>query len=303
MEFLLKWVSVAKVQWTRGDPLLMGAAIAYNSLFALVPLGIAFVSIVTLLDSSNGLTSRVVDLINSALPSDIADFLLEILQGSTAVVGEDQTVVLVISIAVALWSGSRAVYAVQKSLRLVQGVPEDRGYLRARFTGIAVTLGAGVSVMVGYAVLLFGESLWDEIGQQLGLTTVGLAQVFLSVLLALWVFGLLWVVYRFGPPIPVKHSVVVAAVVEIVLVLGSWVAFDLLPSDTTSVLAAFGVLGLVLVLLYFVGVTVVAAPIIVGSGWDALTDTYQRYAQGDDRDAIQAEGPQEGDVTAGEAPQ
>lgn len=303
MEFLVNWISVAKVQWTRGDPMLMGAAIAYNSLFALVPLGIAFVSIVTLVDSSNDLTSRVVDLINSALPPDIAAFLLDILQGSTAVVGEDQTVVLVISIAVALWSGSRAVYAVQKSLRLVQGVPDDRGYLRARFTGIAVTLGAGVSVMVGYAVLLFGESLWDEIGQRLGLGTVGLAQVFLSVLLMVWVFGLLWVVYRFGPPKPVKHSVIVAAVVEVVLVLGSWVAFDLLPSDTTSVLAAFGVLGLVLLLLYFVGVTIVAAPIIVGSGWDALTDTYQRYAQGDDRDAAQTEGSQERDVAAGEAPQ
>jgi membrane protein len=288
--FIVKrFVEVARVQWLRGDPLLMGAAIAYNSLFALVPLAIAFVSLVNLLGLSQSIALRLADLINSVLPPDIAEFFTDIFETSSSAVG-DNTGVLVLSILVALWSGSRAVYAVQKSLRLVQAVPEERGYVRTRAVGVLVTVGAGVSVMVGYSMLLFGESLWDQINSTLGLGSVSLAQFFLVVLIAVWVYGMLWAVYYFGPPHPVQHTVWVAAAVEVVLLVGSWFAFTLLPSDTRSAAAAFGVVGVILVLLYFVGVTVVAAPIVVTSAWSAWSDTSHRYPSIDDGDTFEPEG-------------
>ena len=42
----------------RADPLLMGAAIAYNSLFAMVPLAIAFIAILTLFDATDEVLSE-----------------------------------------------------------------------------------------------------------------------------------------------------------------------------------------------------------------------------------------------------
>ena len=285
-----KFIEVSRVQWLRGDPLLMGAAIAYNSLFALVPLAVAFVSLVNLLNLSDSFANRLADLISSTLPPDIADFILDIFTTSSSLIGADDTWVLVISIAIALWSGSRAVYAVQKSLRLVQAVPDARGYLGARAVGILVTVGAGASVMIGYSLLLFGESLWDEIVSALGFGSVSFAQISLSVLIAVWVYGMLWAVYHFGPPNPVDHTHVVALVVEAVLLAGSWFAFSLLPADTKSAAAAFGVLGVILVLLYFVGVTVVAAPILVTSAWEALTETSDRYPLGDEVESVEPEG-------------
>ena len=285
-----KFVEESRVQWLRGDPLLMGAAIAYNSLFALVPLAVAFVSLVNLLGLSQSLTSRLTDLINSVLPSEIAAFFNDIFETSSSVVGDDNTVVLVLSILVALWSGSRAVYAVQKSLRLVQAVPEDRGYFRTRGVGVLVTVGAGVSVMVGYSILLFGETVWDQLASTLGFGSVSLAQFFLGVLIAAWAYGMLWVVYYFGPPHPVQHTVWVAAVVEAVLLAGSWFAFTLLPSDTRSAAAAFGVIGVILILLYFVGVTVVATPIVVTSAWSAWSGASVRYSSIDDGDTVEPEG-------------
>jgi membrane protein len=286
-----RFISVARVQWLRGDPMLMGAAIAYNSLFALVPLTIAFVSLLHLTDLSVTIATRLTDLINLTLPPDIAEFLIDIIVTSSSAASANNTAVLVLSILVALWSGSRAVYAVQKSLRLVQAVPDQRGYLRARGVGVLVTVASGISVMVGYSLLLFGEGLWDDITSALGFGSVSLTQIFLSALIAVWVFGMLWAIYHFGPPRPVEHAAVVALTGEVVLFAGSWFAFTLLPADTRSAAAVFGVLGVILVLLYFVGVTVVATPIIVTSGWDALSDALNRYASDDEVGTVEPQGP------------
>jgi len=278
------------VEWLRGDPLLMGAAIAYNSLFALVPLTIAFVSLLHLTDLSTTIATRLADLVNSTLPPDIAEFFIDIVETSLSTASSNDTIVLVVSVLVALWSGSRAVYAVQKSLRLVQGVPDDRGYFVARAVGVLVTVGAGISVMVGYSLLLFGEGLWDELTSAVGMSTISLTQFFLSLLIVVWVYGMLWAIYHFGPPHPVRHSAYVAAIVEAVLLAGSWFAFTLLPADTRSAAAAFGVLGVILVLFYFVGVTMVATPILVTAGWDALSDAFNRYASEDEAESVEPQG-------------
>ena len=303
MFVFMRFVEEARVQWLRGDPLLMGAAIAYNSLFALVPLTIAFVSLLHLTDLSVTLATRLTDLIQLTLPPDIAEFLIDIIVSSSSAVDANNTMVLVLSILVALWSGSRAVYAVQKSLRLVQGVPDDRGYLRARAVGILVTIGAGISVMVGYSLLLFGEGLWDEVTSALGLGSISLTQFFLGALIAVWAYGMLWAVYHFGPPHPVEHAFVVALAVELVLFFGSWFALTLMPDNTRSATAVFGVLGVILVLLYFVGVTVVATPIIVTSAWVALGDARDRYDSGNESGIVESEGSTQRGETPRDTPQ
>jgi membrane protein len=294
VELLLKtgkdFAAMVRVQWLRGDPMLMGAAIAYNSLFALVPLTVAFVSMLHLLDFSAPIASRIEELVNSTLPPEVADFLIELADTSSSSVGTDGTMVLVVSLLIALWSGSRAVYAVQKSLRLVQAVPDDRGYLLARGVGVLVTVASGVSVLVGYSLLIFGETIWDQISSALSLGSISLAQFFLAFLVAVWVFGMLWAIYRFGPPCPVQHSAFVALVVEVVLAAGAWFAVNLMPSDTRSAVAAFGALGVILILFYFVGVTVVAAPILVTAAWTALSDARAGYSSSDEGATIEAEG-------------
>jgi membrane protein len=283
------FAAMVRVQWLRGDPMLMGAAIAYNSLFALVPLTVAFVSIVHLLNFTAPISLRIEEFVNSTFPPEVAEFLIDLAQSSSSTVGTDGTLVLVVSLLIALWSGSRAVYAVQKSLRLVQAVPDDRGYLLARAVGVLVTVASGVAVLVGYSVLVFGETIWDEISSTLGLGSVSFAQYFLYILVAVWVFGMLWAIYRFGPPRPVEHSAFVALIVEVVLAAGAWFAVNLMPTDTRSTVAAFGALGVILILFYFVGVTVVAAPILVTAAWTTVSDARDRYASPDEGATVETE--------------
>ncbi len=272
MRFSKSWWGTGIVMYRRGDPLLMGAAIAYNSLFALVPLAAAFVAIVNLFDLSATAFQRFIDFLYSTFPQEVAEFLESLLETSDSAYASDQLVIAVVSILIALWSGSRAVYAIQKSLRLVQGETEERGYLRARGTGIGVTIAAGASIMLGYAVLLLGETAWETIADFLGLGDIGTVQIILSVLVVLWVFGLLYIIYRFGPPVPLDRPAIAAGVVTVVLVIGTQVAIAVSPEINSQALAVFGTMGVLLLWLYGVGIVVVSVPMMVEATRAAIGD-------------------------------
>jgi membrane protein len=263
--FAKLWYDDGKVLLRRGDPLLMGAAIAFNSLFALVPLALAFVSVITLLDRSDVFLSEIVEWLDAALPPELASFVIGILEQSEKLVSSDRVTIFVISILVALWSGSRAVYAIQKSLRLVQGTVDERGYIRTRLTGIAVTIGAGVAVFLAYAAILIGESTWQQLTDWLGMPGVGITRFAALAVGIGWMFGLLYVIYRWGPPGPVPLPSVTAGIVSAVLSIGTALASVLLPSIDSAAVAVFGSIGVILLWLYFIGVVVVAVPVAVMS--------------------------------------
>jgi uncharacterized BrkB/YihY/UPF0761 family membrane protein len=187
--------------------------------------------------------------------------MIDILDQSAGLVSSDRVTIVVVSILVALWSGSRAVYAIQKSLRLVQGIPDERGYIRARLTGVGVTIGAGVAVFVAYSAMLIGENAWQQLTVWLGMPGVGVTRLATTAIALAWVFGLLYVIYRWGPPESTPLPAVSAAIVSAVLWLGTTFATVLVPRIDSVALAVFGSFGLILLWLYFVGVVVVAIPV------------------------------------------
>ena len=135
------WYSDASGPIRRADPLLMGAAFAYNALFAAVPLALAFVSMLTLFDRTQEVLSDVYRFISVTFPSDIAEFLIQILTESVAAVEDNRTAIIIVTLLVALWSGSRAVYTLQKALRLVENSGVELGYVRMRTIGILGGIG------------------------------------------------------------------------------------------------------------------------------------------------------------------
>ena len=247
----------------RADPLLMGAAIAYNSLFALVPLATAFVATLTFFDRTDTALTEVYARIAEAFPPDLAEFLTGILQESATWVADSREAILVISILVALWSGSRAVYAVQKALRAVEGIEDTRGYIVARLLGIGVTVGAGIGVMIAYLFVLLGGRIWGGIADRIGVAGANVAQGISFAAIVVWGWLLLWAIYQWGPPRPMPRSGVKAAIVSVILVVGSGAAFALFPTFESSTLSFLGAIGIFLVWLYFIGIVIVAAPTVV----------------------------------------
>lgn len=265
IEFGQDWYEDAAGPLRRADPLLMGAAFAFNALFALVPLAIAFVSLLTLFEVTQRILDEVQVLINEALPPEVGYFLASIISDSLGALEANRLIIIFITVPIALWSGSRAIYTVQKALRLVENSENEFGYVRMRLTGILVTFGAGVAVVIAYIVAVAGRIVFQAIAAEFGSQGEAIAQTVLGAVAALWVFLLLFTVYRWGAPSPVPRTAVTSALVAAILFIGTRVVFGVLPADAPASIAVFGAVGVILIWLYGVGIVVVGAPIAIGS--------------------------------------
>ncbi len=276
IDFGKDWYNDASGQLRRADPLLMGAAFAFNALFAIVPLAIAFVSALTMFDWTQQIVADLVEAMNEALPQDVALFLTQIVDESVSAVEDNRVIILFISVPIALWSGSRAVYTVQKALRLIDDSGEEIGYVRMRVTGILVTFGAGVAVVVAYVLGVMGRTFFETVAREFGRQSQARAQLVMLAVAVLWVFMLLYVVYRWGAPEPVPKTAATSMLVTVVLFAGSWFALNLLPSEASASIAVFGAMGVILFWLYAVGIVIVGAPIAIGSLMRVLSSDRHR---------------------------
>ncbi len=240
------------------DPLLMAAAIAYNAFFALVPLAIAAVVAVSMLGGSGESLARLEDFLDDVFPPEVATFVGDILEEASELVGDWQGPVIAISLLVALYSGSRGIYAVQKALRQIQGVEEDRPYWHARGLGILFTLGAGVALVGGYLILLFGQFFADLL-ERYGLSLGSMTGLSTGMLIA-WVMLFLWAIYRWGTPVPFPRSFLSALAATVIIVLMTWLAAFFIPSLGSNTLAVLGTVGIVLIWLFALGFVVVVVP-------------------------------------------
>ncbi len=276
IEFGKNWYRDAADELRRADPLLMGAAFAYNSLFAVVPLALAFVSTLTLFDRTQEVLENTYAFLEEALPPDIAEFLTQILMESVASVENNRAAIIIVTMLIALWSGSRAVYTVQKALRLVEDPDVEIGYVQMRSTGILVTVGAGVGIVVAYIAAIFGTRIFARIESWIPGGGFGLTYVVLMAVALVWVFVLLFSIYRWGAPTPVRLPAATALLVTVIIGIGTWGALNIIPTDSAASIAVFGSIGIILFWLYAVGVVVVGAPIAIGSLLSVLEAEKQR---------------------------
>lgn len=276
IEFGKNWYRDAADELRRADPLLMGAAFAYNSLFAVVPLALAFVSTLTLFDRTQEVLENTYAFLEEALPPDIAEFLTQILMESIASVENNRAAIIIVTMLIALWSGSRAVYTVQKALRLVEDPDVEIGYVQMRSTGILVTVGAGVGIVVAYIAAIFGTRIFARIESWIPGGGFGLTYVVLMAVALVWVFVLLFSIYRWGAPTPVRLPAATALLVTVIIGVGTWGALNIIPADSAASIAVFGSIGIILFWLYAVGVVVVGAPIAIGSLLSVLEAEKQR---------------------------
>ncbi len=239
------------------DPLLMSAAIAYNAFFALVPLALAAVAAISMLDQAEGL-ARLEALVEEGFPEEIADFILKIVADASGVVSGWEGPVLVISLLVALYAGSRGIYAVQKALRQIQGVDDERPYWVVRGLGVVFTLGAAVALIGGYLVVLFSRFVAEAL-EHFGLSVGSLTGLTTGVL-ALWVAALLFTIYQWGPPVPFERALVAAIIATAVIAVMTWAAATFIPRFSSNTLAVLGVVGVVLIWLYALAMVIIVVP-------------------------------------------
>jgi membrane protein len=253
------------------DPFLMAAAIAYNAFFAMVPLAFAAVAALSMMGPGADGIARVEEMIADGFPEQAGSLVIEIFADARNSVGDLGSVVLVISLLVALWSGSRALYAVQKALRVIGGVEEHRPYWKTRGLGIMFTLGAGGAMIVGYVVVVFGKWVATTL-RQFGLHAGSVTWVTGAVLLV-WVTVVLYAVYEWGTPAQIRRPFVGAVVATAILALATAGAAVIVPEIGGGTIAALGSVGVILIWLYVIGLIVIVVPTVVPSIEDITRGT------------------------------
>ena len=248
------------------DPLLMAAAIAFNLFFALVPLTIALVGFLATVGRSDSLSS-VKETLSEALPSDLAVFVVALIEDAAETVGAWSGVLLVVGLLVALWSGSRGVYAIQKSLRLMEGAIEERPYWRVRGLGILFTVMAGVALVGGYIIVVVGSVLERLLESSLDTQLDGVLDSGM-VALSVWLVIVLYVIYRWGPPEPISGAFLAAVICSGLVIAGTWLASLITSTFGSNTVTFLGVVGVLLLWLYYVALAVVMVPTVVSVVWD-----------------------------------
>jgi uncharacterized BrkB/YihY/UPF0761 family membrane protein len=248
----------------RSDPFLIAGAIAYNVVFALIPLIFAAVAALSMISLGDDVLAWLAGVISQGAPADVGQLVDSTIQETEVFIGSMGPVVLVGSLLVALWSGSRAIYAIQKALRLTEGVQDQRrAYWAARSIGILLTLGAGVALIVAYVVLLLGG--WVvEVLREAGLS-VGQLTTTSTLVIAAWLVAVLFAVYRWGIAVPIRKPLISAGVTATLLVGATWLGAVMVPSIGGGTAAALGSLGVILVWSYAVGFIVIVTPSVVSA--------------------------------------
>jgi len=250
------------------DPFLMSAAIAYNTLFAMVPLAFALVAGLSVAGSDLEVVAGIENMIAQGVAEEGGEFVLEVFDEAQSVADDLGPTVLVIALLVALWSGSRAIYAVQKALRLMDGVEDHRPYWKRRGLGILFTLGAGFALIFGYVIVIFGGWVIQAI-EYLGIH-VGSATWITGAVMFGWVTAVSYSIYEWATPIQIRRPFISAVVASSILAVVTIVAALILPEFGSSKVAAIGSVGVVLVWAYFIGFVVIVVPAAVASLEDVV---------------------------------
>jgi len=250
------------------DPFLMSAAIAYNAFFALVPLAFAAVAGLSIVGTDVDAVAKVQEMMANGFPEEVGGFIIGVFSDVQASVGGLGTTVVILSLLVALWSGSRAIYAVQKALRLIEGAEENRPYWKTRGLGVLFTLGAGVALILGYVVVIFGSWVATAL-EHFGIEVGSVAGISGAVLFG-WVTTVLYAVYEWGTPTQIRRPFISAITATAILAVATLGAAAVLPDVSGGTIAALGSVGVILVWSYAIGLVVIVVPALVPSIEDVV---------------------------------
>ena len=140
---------------------------------------------------------------------------------------------------------------------------ETRPYVVTRGLGIVFTVGAGIALAVSYFAVVVGNWLTTRLAQA-GLDLGSAAWITVGAIL-LWVVFVLFAIYFWGLPAPLRMSLLSALVAATVLAVTTWLAVILMPTLGGSTLAAFGSIGVILVWSYMIGLITISVPVLVPS--------------------------------------
>jgi membrane protein len=250
-----------------------GAALTYYAVLSLFPALLVMVSLVGVFGDPARVTKVLTDTVSELGPSTAADTFQAPIESITSNRG-GAGIVLVVSIAGALWAASGYVSAFADASNSIYGVEEGRPFWKLKPLQLAITFVLILMAAIVALALVLSGPIVGALGGALGLsdTVLGVwryAKWPAMLVLVVVIFGVL---YYSSPNARVSgvHWVSAGAVVALVAWIVASIGFAIYASNFGSYNKTYGTLGGVVVFLLWMWLTNLA--ILLGAEFNAETE-------------------------------
>lgn len=244
---------------------LLAGGLAYNALFAIVPLTVLVAGIVGLVVAQPADQARVVDTIADALPP-LRDLVQVVLAEAAGAAG---TISLLGGIAL-LWGASRFVVSFETAMGRIFGGTRRRGLVARNVAGIAAVLALLAAAVLG-AVLTGVSSILDAVGLPESRAVQAVNGLLLASLPLMLAAVSIAVIYRLVPVVrPTWRAILPPAIVVAVALVALARVFVFLAPRLIGAAAAVGTLVTAFAALAWLGISFQA--ILLGAAWTRQRD-------------------------------
>lgn len=180
----------------------MAAGVAFYWFLAVFPALIAAVGVLDLVDAGPLAIEWIKDAVNAALPGDAAKVLIDAVSDMESAKEGASFLAAAIGIAVAIWSASASMVALQNGLDVAYGVENERRFVKKRTVALELVVVAGFLAGIATASLVFAKPIGEWFDRNIAFDGMALVFVFAVArwLVALFCLTLLVAVfYYIGP--------------------------------------------------------------------------------------------------------
>ena len=272
---------------TQEDDILNGAAVlGFYLTLAIFPAMIFVMAVIPYLPIAN-VDQAIMDLLRQALPGSAANMFADVVKEVTS---EQRGGLLSLGLLGALWATSSGMYAVMQQLNITYDVEEQRSFIKARLTAIALSVLFAVLILGGFSLIVLGGQIQDWLGSRYGFSDALLTffVVFRWVVIVLGLMLAFALIYYLAPNVEQRFVfITVGSVVGVVLLMVASVGFAWYVQNFGNYSATYGSIGAVIVLMLWLFIAGLA--ILLGSEINALIEHHS------------AQGKEKGEHAPGEA--